>query len=223
MKKISKVVATIICLVMAIASLSACSTGTGTGNDKPTTATTEKPTEEVTVTTTEATTEVTTEPTTTVEPTNTQSGEDEIIYLFDYGFTSQIKNMDPSTIAGDFYSTIAPYMSVCEIQSSDAATVYCLAIDSVPRDTFELSNIAGTTSASVGVLLVVTNPGIVTTSFNTTEDSDSMDFVPLFYNATKHCFAGYYGYNTNNPSFREVYWDAGLAVSVEVDKAEYGF
>ena len=90
-------------------------------------------------------------------------------------------------------------------------------------ETIELSNIAGTTSASVGVLLVVTNPGIVTTSFNTTEDSDSMDFVPLFYNATKHCFAGYYGYNTNNPSFREVYWDAGLAVPVDVDPSLYGF
>ena len=219
MKKISKVVATIICLMMAIASLSACSTGNS--GDQPAEETTTKQTEAVTeAPTTEETTE---ETTTTSEPTDTQSGEDEIIYLFDYGFTSQIKNMDPSTIAGDFYSTIAPYMSVCEIQSSDAATVYCLCVESVPRDTFELSNIAGTTSASVGVLLVVTNPGIVTTSFNTTEDSDSMDFVPLFYNATKHCFAGYYGYNTNNPSFREVYWDAGLAVPVDVDPSLYGF
>ena len=216
----NKIAAILLCLGVAISTLCACSS-TGNGVDQPAEETTTKQTEAVTeAPTTEETTE---ETTTTSEPTDTQSGEDEIIYLFDYGFTSQIKNMDPSTIAGDFYSTIAPYMSVCEIQSSDAATVYCLCVESVPRDTFELSNIAGTTSASVGVLLVVTNPGIVTTSFNTTEDSDSMDFVPLFYNATKHCFAGYYGYNTNNPSFREVYWDAGLAVPVDVDPSLYGF
>ena len=216
----NKIATILLCLGVAISTLCACSS-TGNGGDRPAEETTTKQTEAVTeAPTTEETTE---ETTTTSEPTDTQSGEDEIIYLFDYGFTSQIKNMDPSTIAGDFYSTIAPYMSVCEIQSSDAATVYCLGVESVPRDTFELSNIAGTTSASVGVLLVVTNPGIVTTSFNTTEDSDSMDFVPLFYNATKHCFAGYYGYNTNNPSFREVYWDAGLAVPVDVDPSLYGF
>lgn len=225
MKKMKKLVATLVCLVMAIATLSGCTGNTG-NNNKPTTEPTEKPTTEVVTTeptvTEETTTEPTTEPT-TVEPTDTQSG-DVIIPLYNYIYADQIRQMSPESVAGDFFNSIAPYMSVCEVQSSPDATVYCLAIDSVPHDTFELSNVAGTTSASVGVLLVVSSEGIVATSFNTsTGENDSLDFIPLFYNSTKKCLVGYSGYNTGNPGFREVYWDVVHAVPVDVDQSLYSF
>jgi len=216
----NKIAAILLCLGMAISTLCACSS-TGNGGDQPAEETTTKQTEAVTeAPTTEEISE--SETTTTVEPTDTQT-DDAIIPLYDYIYADQIRQMSPESVAGDFFNSIAPYMSVCEVQSSPDATVYCLAIDSVPHDTFELSNVAGTASASVGVLLVVSSEGIVGTSFNTsTGESDSLDFIPLFYNSTKKCLVGYSGYNTGNPGFREVYWDVVHAVPVDVDPSLYG-
>jgi len=216
----NKIAAILLCLGMAISTLCACSS-TGNGGDQPAEETTTKQTEAVTeAPTTEEISE--SETTTTVEPTDTQT-DDAIIPLYDYIYAEQIRQMSPESVAGDFFNSIAPYMSVCEVQSSPDATVYCLAIDSVPHDTFELSNVAGTASASVGVLLVVSSEGIVATSFNTsTGESDSLDFIPLFYNSTKKCLVGYSGYNTGNPGFREVYWDVVHAVPVDVDPSLYG-
>jgi hypothetical protein len=115
MKKLNKIAAMILCLGVAISTLCACS-NTGNGREQPAEETTTKQTEAVTeAPTTEEISE--SETTTTVEPMDTQT-DDAIIPLYDYIYAEQIRQMSPESVAGDFFNSIAPYMSVCEVQSS---------------------------------------------------------------------------------------------------------
>ena len=92
------------------------------------------------------------------------------------------------------------------------------------RETFTLSNGAGE-KTEVAVCLCVREKGVSAVSFEANGSIDSIDFVPLFYNQTKQCLAGYSGYNTDNPGFREVYWDnvVNFTIPTDVDPALYGF
>ena len=174
--------------------------------------------------TTEATAETTEGESEVIESEASQ--DDVIIPLYDYIYADQIKQMSPESVASDFYNTIAPYMLLGTLVYEDANTkVYQLVIDSVSHPIFTLGN-TGNDSTEVEVYLCLSPEGVSTTSFNTsTGASDSIDFIQLFYNETKKCLVGYSGYNTNNPGFREVYWDdvIGITIPTDVDPANYGF
>ena len=217
MKKMKKIVATILCLGVAISTLCSCSS---TGNDG------EQPAEETTTKQTEATETTTEETTTTVEETTEAQAGDVIIYLFDYIWANDIKNMPPENVASDFYNTIAPYMPLSTVtEDADAnMTVYRLTIDGVPQASFILGN-GGDSSTEVEVYLCISTAGASTTSFNTSTGNSSIDFIPLFYNQTKKCLVGYSGYNSSNPGFSEAYWDDVLrtSITVPVDPSLYGF
>ena len=216
----NKIAAILLCLGVAISTLCACSS-TGNGGDQPAEETTTKQTEAVTeAPTTEEISE--SETTTTVEPTDTQSG-DVIIPLYDYIYADQIRQMSPESVASDFYNTIAPYMVLGTVTEDSNMTVYRLTIDGVPQTSFTLGN-TGNNATEVEVYLCISTAGVSTTSFNTSTDNSSIDFIPLFYNETKKCLVGYSGYNSSNPGFSEAYWDNVLrtTITVPVDPSLYG-
>jgi hypothetical protein len=231
-KRFKKVVVMVICFVMATAILSACNGNTGNTEDKPTSTTpTEKPTEVVTTeptateepTVTEApTTEPTTEPTTTVE----QQTQDVIIPLFDAPYESEVRQVAPEQWNSNYEQTYACYFPLISTGNTVGdATIYQFADSNyAARETFTLSNGAGVTT-EVAVYLCVRENGASTISFEANVSTDSIDFVPLFYNQTKQCLVGYSGYNTDNPGFREVYWDnvINITIPTDVDPALYGF
>ena len=212
MKKITALV------LMSAVMVSLCACDSSTAETEGSTAET---TAEVTETElTEATEE------STAEETTEAQAEDVIIPLFDYVYTNDIKQMPPESVASDFYNTIAPYMPLSTVtEVADAnMTVYHFTIDGVPHASFTLGD-RGTASTELEVYLCVSNDGVSTTSFSTsTGGSDSIDFIPLFYNETKGCLVGYSMYNLNNPGFREVYWDSviNIAIPVDADPGEYG-
>ena len=216
----NKIAAILLCLGVAISTLCACSS-TGNGGDQPVEEATTKQTEAVTeAPTTEETTE---ETTTTSEPTDTQ---DIIIPLCDYYiYTNEIKQLSPESVASDFYNSMAPYMLLSTVTEDANAnmTVYRLVVDGVPQASFTLGN-TGNDSTEVEVYLCISTEGVSTTSFNTSTDNSSIDFIPLFYNETKKCLVGYSGYNSSNPGFSEAYWDNVLrtTITVPVDPSLYG-
>ncbi len=216
-KRFKKVVVMVICFVMATAILSACNGNTGNTEDKPTSTTpTEKPTE---VVTTEPTA---TEPTTTVE----QQTQDVIIPLFDAPYESEVRQVAPEQWNLNYEQTYACYFPLISTGNTVGdATIYQFADSNyAARETFTLSNGAGATT-EVAVYLCVRENGASAISFEANGSTDSIDFVPLFYNQTKQCLVGYSGYNTDNPGFREVYWDnvINFTIPTDVDPALYGF
>ena len=220
-----KALATLLCLVMAFGVLSGCSKANT--DSKPTEdsadssieeSTTEAPTEEPTTEPTEQPTEsVTTEPV---------AEEDVIIPLFDAPYESEVRQVAPEQWNSNYEQTYACYFPLISTGNTVGdATIYQFADSNyAARETFTLSNGAGATT-EVAVYLCVRENGASTISFEANGSTDSIDFVPLFYNQTKQCLVGYSGYNTDNPGFREVYWDnvINITIPTDVDPALYGF
>jgi hypothetical protein len=184
MKKMKKIIATLVCLVMAIATLSACTATTGNGNTKPT--------EDPKPTTVEPTQEPTTEP--TQEPTESVTTEpstpegDVIIELFEP--VGNIRTEDPTYFMSNFDTFFGSYeLSPADIVE-DGHTLFQLTFKGhnfdVSTRTGEIYNVdiyfyANEIYNNTQIYLYINGEGRPLNVY----------FIPLFYNQTKKCFVGY--------------------------------
>lgn len=187
MKKMKKFVTTLVCLVVAIATLSACTT-TGNGNTKPTedpkpTTTTAEPTQEPT-----ATQEPTQEPTESVTTEPSTPEGDVIVQLYEP--VGSIQEINPSYLKSNFDTFYGAYeLGLADIVE-DGHTLYQLTFKGhnfdVCTQSGEIYNIdiyffANEYYNSTQIYIYINGVGSVM----------NVDFIPLFYNQTKHCFVGY--------------------------------
>ena len=182
MKKMKKIAATLLCLGVAISILCACSS-TSNGGEQPVEEPTTKQTEAVTETT-ETTTELTESETTESE---TQEG-DVIIELYEP--VGKIQDVDPNALKSNFdaffgYFELGPADIV-----ADGHTLFQLTFKGhnfdICTQSGEVYNIdiyfyANEIYNTTQIYLYINGEG---TEMN-------VDFIPLFYNETKHCFVGY--------------------------------
>lgn len=178
-------------------------------------------------TTAEMTTEATAQETEESETTESEEGNDDIIIpLFEAPYESEVRQVSPEQWSTNYEQTYALYFPLISTNRTVGdSTIYQFADSNYQaRETFTLSNGASETT-DLAVYLCVGSDGNSVISFEGNGASDAIDFVPLFYNQTKQCLAGYSGYSTGNPGFREVYWDdvIGITIPTDVDPANYGF
>ena len=237
MKKMLRFVATLICLMMAIASFSACTTGTG--NNKPTEEPS-KPTEEVVTTTptVEPTEEPTVEPSVepTTEPTTTEpAAQAENIPLWnlttvdDAGLTiNQLLSETPPAnwFQMEFMSSIGRYWGwISTGRTINGGQLYQL------EKPWNLSNIvlsdpmAENTDHNAEIYFLVTSDTTSETYFEIDGSTTTAQFLPLYYNTGKKCLVGYW-MNGGATTLVECYWAAEIGdfvmISVE-DPSLYGF
>ena len=182
MKKMKKIAATLLCLGVAISILCACSS-TSNGGEQPVEEPTTKQTEAVTETT-ETTTELTESETTESE---TQEG-DVIIELYEP--VGKIQDVDPNALKSNFdaffgYFELGPADIVADGHTlfqltfkghnfdvcTQSGEIYNIDIYFYPNEYYNITEI---------YLYINGNEGPM-----------GIDFIPLFYNQTKHCFVGY--------------------------------
>ncbi len=236
MKKMLRFVATFTCLIMAIATLSACTAGTG--NNKPTEEPS-KPTEVVTTTPTvepteEPTVEPTTEPTTTAEPTTEPAAQAEIIPLWNSmtvegaGLTiNQLLSDTPPAnwFTSEFVSTIGRYWYWADTgRKVNGNTQYQLVI---PGEVNIVLSDPGTEGVerSVEIYFLAASDNSVVTYFDAEGSTATTMFLPLYYNTGKKCLVGYW-VNSGATTLVECYWntysDSYICLDVE-DPSLYGF
>ncbi len=235
MKKMKKLLATFVCLVMVTTILSAC-TSTSTGNSKPAEEPTSEPTESVTTTepteapTEEPTTEPTEQPTESVT-TATFAEEDVILTLYTPGV--EASSMDPF----EMYQTIN-FVSNYFIQgtdktASDGGSVYQLTADVV--ETFQLhahpTMYPEDTGLYDAVFYLYDLQGYVSIYSEVGDEKSYLPAcVPLWYNQTRGCLVAYtieFVDGTQTPStykLQEFYYDpiALRLVPVDANPADYG-
>lgn len=232
MKKMKKIIATLVCLVVAIATLSAC---TSTGNTKPTTEdpkpTETQPTEVVTTeptVTEDPTIEPTTEPSVTAEPSVSSTSND-IIPLWDFDVEEQVRQVDPESWFTDFNNTTFIYIPLLTTDRKiGESTLFQLADPYFNARTFVLKrdpeDVDGT-SVEIYFLAGPDNSGAISIEIN--GESNVVSFMPLFYNQSKGCLAGYMRYSEGDVRFVELYWSSVLgkymAYDDTFDPSLYGF
>ena len=229
MKRMKKVAVTLLCLGLAIGTLSACSTGNG--GEQPVEETTTKQTEAVTEAT-EATTEA---PTTTTEETTEAPVEDEIIPLWnlltvdDSGLTiNQLLSETPPVnwFQMEFMSSIGRYWGWLDTgRTINGGKLYQL------EKPWNLSNIvlsdpmAENTDHNAEIYFLVTSDTTSETYFEIDGSTTTAQFLPLYYNTGKKCLVGYW-MNGGATTLVESYWAAEIGdfvhMSVE-DPSVYGF
>ena len=182
MKKMKKIAATILCLGVAISTLCACSS-TSNGVDQPVEETTTKQTEAVTEAT-EPSTELAESETT--EPETTEG--DVIIELFEP--VGSIYEINPDYLKSNFDTFFGMYeLGLADIVA-DGHTLLQLTFKGhnfdICSQSGEIYNID---------LYFYANEYYNTTQMyfylNGQDGPVNVDFIPLFYNQTKHCFVGY--------------------------------
>ena len=226
MKKMKKIAATILCLGVAISTLCACSS---TGSTKPSTED-PKPTE------TQPTEVVSTEPTVTEDPTiepttepSVSSTSNDIIPLWDFDVEEQVRQVNPESWFTDFRDTTFIYIPLLTTDRKiDECTLFQLADPYFNARTFVLKRNpedATGTSAEIYFLAGSDNSGAISIEIN--GESTVVSFIPLFYNQSKGCLAGYMRYSEGDVRFVELYWSSVLgkymAYDDTFDPSLYGF
>ena len=237
MRKMKKLFAVVLSLVIATAMLSACTNGSNgnTGNN-----TTQKPTDEPTTTVEQPTTEVTQTPDVTEEPTVTtepQQTEGEIIPLFPDSSSDQIHQLGPLEFAqySNFISLFNAYDSgkVYGTSSDDNVAAPLYTTDYVNRS-FELGYPQSNgTAITVTLYYVGPVPGMgledshvfsnVYYEIEGGETGTLVNFEPLYYNSTKQCLIAYMR-KAGEWSLYEIYWDGSYFTTQPIeDLSLYGF
>lgn len=240
MKKMKKLVATLVCLVVAIATLSAC-TSTGNGNTKPTED--DRPTEVVTTTEkpTDPTVEPTQEPTATEEPTVTETPTgDVIVPLYDEYKSNELHQMLNATFTSrDDINNLFYYTNFCYYFSPVNYTER--RVDDNPD--FSNLNVLGRgtsfeiidpytnvrTPLEISFYCEIATERLVMYAEAPNGISMSEDvFVPLWYNQTQGYFVGYLKVENNGVTSYQLYtayWrnDNWMVGQFEGDPSLYGF
>lgn len=249
-RKVKSLVATIVCLAMTIVMLSACTSNGSTGNNetqKPTS--TETPTATVepdqqNSTTDPVTTDPTESPTATAEP---QQGE-VIIPLFPEENREQIYQMDPIELLkfSNFYQMFNIHGSgkIDYVVDGLAGGELELLTNDYFNNSYEISAPPSDSSSTTHPTTIyvsqsmnnqITNdpnsPVVLVFYIDGAKVGASMgNFVPLYYNETRHCFVGYlidFNESTGEAEgFRlvEKYYNGNYWPVVDVaDPSLYGF
>lgn len=188
MKKMKKIIATLVCLVMAIATLSACTATTGNGNTKPTEdpkPTTVEPTQDPT---TEPTTEPTQEPTESVTTEPSTPEGDVIIELFEPVGT--IQSADPDALKSNFDTFFGRFELGPADIVADGHTLFQLTLKG---HNFDICTQSGEVY-NIDIYFFADefyNTTQIYLYINGGEGVMNVPFIPLFYNQTKKCFVGY--------------------------------
>ena len=229
MKKMKKIIATLVCLVVAIATLSACTGGTGNNNkptqepNKPTEVVTSEPTQEPDRPTEVVTSEPTTEPTVTAEPTTEPPTGDVIIPL--YSSTCTLDEIKQVSIADLFqYYNFALYFNPV---TTDKFTENGLPLYQLNAgNTFQMINPADTESTPVNVEIYFFFDEVTGNNVNLyyiiDGTNNSMPFLPILYNQSKGCFVGY----NDSGTLTELYYSpdfGGMCTLPVDDPSVYGF
>ena len=228
MKKMMKIAAASLCLALAITTLSACSS---TGNTKPSTED-PKPTEAVTTTEPTVTEEPAVEPTTessvTDEPTTAASTANDIIPLWNFDVEEQVRQVDPESWFTDFNNTTFIYIPLLTTDRKiGESTLFQLADPYFNARTFVLRDPEDVDGTSVEIYFLAgpDNSGAISIEIN--GESNVVSFMPLFYNQSKGCLAGYMRYSEGDVRFVELYWSSVLgkymAYDDTFDPSLYGF
>ena len=231
MKKMKKIIATLVCLVMAIATLSACTANTG--NTKPTEEPTEKPTTEAVVTTEPTVTDEPiidppTEPSATAEPTANPTAN-EIIPLWNLDCEDMVRQVSPESWFTDFSNTTYIYIPLLTTDRKiGECTLFQLADTSFNARTFVLKRAPeDETGTSVEIYFLAGPDNSSGVSIEINGESTVVSFMPLFYNQSKGCLAGYMRYSEGDVRFVELYWSSVLgtymAYDDTFDPSLYGF
>lgn len=229
MKKMKKIAATILCLGMAISTLCACSS---TESTKPSTED-PKPTEAVTTAeptvTEEPAVESITESSVTDEPTTAASTANDISPLWHFDEEEQVRQVDPESWFTDFNNTTFIYIPLLTTDRKiGESTLFQLADPYFNARTFVLKrdpeDVDGT-SVEIYFLAGPDNSGAISIEIN--GESNVVSFMPLFYNQSKGCLAGYMRYSEGDVRFVELYWSSVLgkymAYDDTFDPSLYGF
>ena len=188
MKRMKKIAATLLCLGVIISTLCGCSS-TGTGGEQPAEETTTKQTEAVTEAT-KPTTEFTESEIT--EPETTEG--DEIIELFEP--EGNFRGVNPDYLKSNFDTFVSHYeLSRADIEA-DGHTLYELTFKG---HNFDVSSQSGEIY-NMDIYFFGNEIYNVTQIYFFINGKGTImgaDFIPLFYNQSKHCFVGY-TYTTND-------------------------
>ena len=210
MKKIRKTVSAVLCPVLAVVTLAACAGKTDNGTDDLNDVTNEEVTEE-------------SEPTETTE--EELSGEVVIIPLYDSAYESDILSSSP-----DSFKSFSTFGTYCPFHSTQETTVNgdtFYQLDTVNSVTLKSAPTDGERSTYEAELYFWhredTDLLVVTCEGDGIKGGGFVDFVPLFYNQTKGCFAGYSF--KDEATFTEYYYskDVGRFIIVDADPSEYDF
>ncbi len=207
MKKMKKLAATILCLGLAISTLCACSS-TSNGGEQPAEETTTKQTEAVTEAT-ETTTEATT--TTTEEATETPTGND-IIPLWNLDCEEMVRQVPPENWFTDFPNTTYIYIPLLTTDRKiGECTLFQMADYNYNASTFFIKRSPedeGGINVEIFFLAGPDNSSGISIEIN--GESTVVSFMPLFYNRSKGCLAGYMRYSEGDVRFEELYWSTVL-------------
>ena len=200
MKKImKKMVVMVLSFVLATAVLSACSNG-NEGNTKPTEEVTQKPTTEVATTTPteEVTQEPTQTPTESVEPTQVPTGEN-LVPLYYTGRESDFRQMTPDALYTftNFAYYYFPLSENGRTFTTDESILYNLSYGSVFTIGADPVFGEGYDDCDIEICFFEHfeagyDSNVVSMYYNVNGTESSIDFIPYYYNPTKHCLVGYY-------------------------------
>ena len=222
MKKMKRITVIVLSLIMAIAMLGGCTSTTGnTGNQKPTEEPTSKPTEitDAPVVTEEPTEAPTEEPTVTAEPV---PENDVIVDLFDS--STNPKTVNPELLL-DWDNFIVSYtlanadseyldMALWKIRDVNVDFTIGTTAGSGVNETYSLNLFFSKDNENnLRVWYVIDG-----------EYYERPGFVPMFYNQTQGCFAGYDTRYEGGTTFVEIRYNPTLGGigATPVDPSTYG-
>ena len=186
MKRMEKLAAALLSLVLSVSTLSACSSTGNGGGEKPVEETASKQTEAVTETTEETTKESTEE---TTEATETEPEKDIIKAFFDSQWAELVRSSPAELVSYNEYKarcSIFPTditLGEYELKELKFRNPYNISIDPTCEgdETYSIS------------FYIFDNSGSVACCYEYDGEIDyvTMFFIPLWYNETKGCFVGW--------------------------------
>ena len=218
MKKMKKIVATILCLGLAISTLCACSS-TGNGGEQPDAVEpTTKQTEAITETTEVTNNTEKTAESTVVETIETISGND-IIPLWNLDCEEMVRQVPPENWFTDFIDTTYIYIPLLTTDRKiGECTLFQMADYNYNASTFLIKRSPedeGGINAEIFFLAGPDNSSGISIEIN--GESTVVAFMPLFYNRSKGCLAGYMRYSEGDVRFEELYWSTVLNTYMAYD------